>query len=153
MKNNWIKNFNALALSPNRRTILEIINIGLGAIDTEKVMRDSILLEGDMLKIKNQSFDLTQFKKIKVVGCGKAAPRAAFALEDILGDKISEGAVIGLEKVATKIIRSFVGTHPKPSEENREAGERKYEMAEDGKENGLVIVIFSGGGFFLFFFS
>ena len=146
MKNNWIKNFNALALSPNRRTILEIINIGLGAIDTEKVMRDSILLEGDVLKIKNQSFDLTQFKKIKVVGCGKAAPRAAFALEDILGDKISEGAVIGLEKVATKIIRSFVGTHPKPSEENREAGKRIYEMAEDANEDDLVIVIVSGGG-------
>src|SRR3989344_602186 len=68
MKNNWIKNFNALALSPNRRTILEIINTGLGAIDTEKVMRDSILLEGDVLKIKNQSFYLTQFKKIKVSG-------------------------------------------------------------------------------------
>src|SRR3989338_1999094 len=146
MKNNWIKNFDNLALSSNRRTVLEIINTGLGAIDTEKVMRDSILLEGGMLKIKNQSFNLSKFKKIKVVGFGKAAPKAALVLENILGDRISEGAVIGLEKVDTKIIKSFVGTHPRPSLENLEASRKIYDIADCANADELLIAIVSGGG-------
>ena len=63
-----IKNFDELATTPNRKTALEIIEAGLEAINTEKVIEDSISLVGSVLFIKGKSFNLTKFKKIKVVG-------------------------------------------------------------------------------------
>jgi glycerate-2-kinase len=125
---------------------LEIIETGLDAINTEKVIESSISLVGSMLFIKGKSFNLSKFKKIKVVGFGKSSPDAALALEKILGKRISEGAVIGLHKVPTEYIESFVGTHPRPSEMNIEAGKKIYEIINGSNEDDLIIVLVSGGG-------
>ena len=48
--------------------------------------------------------------------------------------------------MATKYIETFVGTHPRPSEMNIEAGEKIYEMIKDSDEEDLIIVLVSGGG-------
>ncbi|MCX6751695.1 MAG: DUF4147 domain-containing protein [Candidatus Nomurabacteria bacterium] len=141
-----IKNFDELATTPNRKMALEIIETGLEAINTEKVIEDSISLVGSALFIKGKSFNLTKFKKIKVVGFGKSSPDAALALEKILGKRISGGAVIGLQKVPTEYIESFIGTHPRPSETNIEAGKKIYEIINESNEDDLIIVLVSGGG-------
>ena len=119
-----IKNFDELATTPNRKIALEIIETGLEAINTEKVMESSISVVGNILFIKSKPFNLTKYNKIKVVGFGKSSPDAVLALEKILGKRISGGVVIGLHKVPTEYIESFVGTHPRPSEMNIEAGEK-----------------------------
>jgi glycerate 2-kinase len=71
---------------------------------------------------------------------------AALALEKVLGDKITEGAVIGLEKIETKYVETFAGTHPVPSGENLLAGNKIYEIIKDSNEEDLIIVLVSGGG-------
>ena len=141
-----IKNFSELATTPNRELALKIIEAGLSAIDTENVISNSIKLENNILSIQDKSFDLNKFKKIKVVGFGKSSCMAALALEKVLGDKITEGAVVGLEKVKTKYIETFAGTHPRPSEENMIAGNKIYEILKDSKVEDLIIVLASGGG-------
>lgn len=146
MEKHWVKNFDDLAITPNRKMALEIMEAGLDAINTKKVIESSISLVGSMLFIKGKSFNLAKFKKIKVVGFGKSSPDAALALEKILGKRISEGAVIGLHKVSTEYIESFVGTHPRPSEMNIEAGEKVYELVKESNEDDLIIVLVSGGG-------
>jgi len=146
MAEKWIKNFDELATTPNRKMALEIIESGLDAIGTEKVINSSISLVGSFLFIKGKSFNLAKFKKIKVVGFGKSSCEAALALEKILEDRISEGAVIGLKKADCKYIETFVGTHPRPSEANIEAGKKIYEIADRAEESDLIIVLVSGGG-------
>ncbi len=146
MKKKWIKNFDELAISENRKLALEIIEAGIDAINTEKAINDSVKLGNNVLSISGESFDLSKFKKIKVVGFGKASVDAAIALEKILGSKINEGAVIGLAKANSKYIETFSGTHPKPSQANVRAGERIYEIVKDSDEGDLIIVIVSGGG-------
>ena len=141
-----IKNFDELATTPNRKIALEIIETGLEAINTEKVMESSISVVGNILFIKSKPFNLTKYNKIKVVGFGKSSPDAVLALEKILGKRISGGVVIGLHKVPTEYIESFVGTHPRPSEMNIEAGEKIYELIKDSDEEDLIIVLVSGGG-------
>jgi len=142
----WIKNFEELATTPNRKLALQIIESGLDAIDTENVILNSLKLENNILSIQGKSFDLNKFKKIKIVGFGKSSCQAALALEKILGSRITEGAVIGLEQFSTKYIETFVGTHPRPTEENFEAGKKIYEIIKDSTEEDLVIVLVSGGG-------
>jgi glycerate-2-kinase len=142
----WIKNFNELATTPNRKTALEIMEAGLNAINTEEVIKDKIKLENNTLAIMGENFDLSKFKKIKVVGFGKSSCEAALALEKILGSKISEGAVIGLNKVTCDIVETFAGTHPKPSPLNIEAGKKIYEIISGSTAEDLIIVLVSGGG-------
>ena len=143
---NWIKNWDELATTPNRKITLEIINSGLNAINTEIVMLNSVKLDNNILNVGGQNFDLNDFKNIKVVGFGKSSSEAAVALEEILGDKITAGAVIGLEKVDCKHIETFAGTHPRPSVVNIEAGKKIYEIIKDSTEEDLIVVLVSGGG-------
>ena len=146
MNKGMIKNFDDLAVTPNRKLALEIIEAGLNAISTKKVVGSLVSLKGDILTVNDKEFDLTKFKRIKVVGFGKSSCDAALALEEILGLRIEKGAVIGLEKVDCKYIEIFAGTHPRPTEANVEAGKKIYEIIKDSTEEDLIIVLVSGGG-------
>jgi len=146
MERHWIKNFDELATTENRKLALQIAEVGYDSINTEKAIFNSIHLDGNILNIKDESFDLSKFKKIKVVGFGKCSPDAAFALEQVLGDRISAGVVIGLKKVDCKYIESFVGTHPRPSEVNIEPSKKIHDIVSGGSEDDLVIALVSGGG-------
>jgi len=146
MISKWIKNFDNLVTTENRRLILEIAEAGLEAINTKDVVASSIKLENNILFVKDQKFDLNKFKKIKVVGFGKASCEAASALEAIFGSKINEGAVVDLNKTTCIYIEMLTGTHPRPSEMNVVAGERIYEIIKDSNEYDLIIVLVSGGG-------
>jgi len=143
---NRIKNFDQLAITENRRLALSVAEAGLAALDTEKVILDSVRLVDNHLSVLGENFDLSKFKNIKVVGFGKAVSAAAVALEKILGPKIKEGAVIGLDKVKCDYIETFVGTHPRPSRVNVEAGEKIYTIVKNSEVDDLIIVVVSGGG-------
>jgi glycerate-2-kinase len=146
MKKHWIKNYNELATTENRKLAFEIAEAGLDAINTENVVLKSVKLEQNILNIKGESFDLSKFKKIKVVGFGKCSIEGALALEKILGDKISEGAVVGLYKIPCEYIETFEGTHPRPTELNVKAGKRIFDIVNGSTEEDLIIVVVSGGG-------
>ncbi|MFA6585601.1 MAG: DUF4147 domain-containing protein [Candidatus Paceibacterota bacterium] len=146
MNERLIKNFDDLATTENRKIALEIIEAGLGAINTSKVISSLVSLTGDVLSVAGKKFDLTKYKNIKVVGFGKSSCEGALAIEKILGARITSGAVIGLQKADCKYIETFAGTHPKPSEENIKAGEKIYEIINGSKEDDLIIVLVSGGG-------
>ena len=81
MEKSRIKNFNELATTENRKLALAIAESGLAAINTEEVILNSIKLQNNILSILGKDFDLANYKRIKVVGFGKASPSAALALE------------------------------------------------------------------------
>ena len=146
MDRHWIKNFNELAMTPNRKMALEIVEAGFDAINTEEVIKNKIKLENNILFINNESFDLNKFKNIKVIGFGKASMDGALAVEKILGSRIKEGVVIGLDKANLNYIETFAGTHPRPSETNLVAGEKIYKILKDSSVEDLIIILISGGG-------
>ncbi|PIR68571.1 hypothetical protein COU49_00215 [Candidatus Nomurabacteria bacterium CG10_big_fil_rev_8_21_14_0_10_35_16] len=146
MNEGLIKNFDELAIDENRKLILQVVEAGLVAINTRNVVLNSISLQDSLLGIQNQTFNLNEFKNIKIIGIGKASGEATLALEEILNSKITEGVIIGLDQISCKYIETFVGTHPRPSEANLEAGKKIYELLSNSKESDLIIVIVSGGG-------
>ncbi len=146
MREHSIKNFDKLAINEDRKEVLEIIESGLEAINTKKAIDYYFKLNGNFLHIDGEKFDLSKFKRIKVVGFGKSSSEAAKVLENIFGDKITDGAVIGLQKINLKYIESFSGTHPVPSNANVEAGRRIYEIISNSNEEDLIIALVSGGG-------
>jgi glycerate-2-kinase len=146
MTDRLIENLEELETNSNRKLALSIATAGLNAINTEEAIFRSIKLEGDTLRVAGESFDLSKFKNIKVVGFGKSSASATLALEKVLGSKIKEGAVIGINKVNSNYVETFVGTHPRPSEVNISAGNKIYEIAKNSNEDDLIIVLVSGGG-------
>ena len=142
----YIKNFTELATTPERKQVLNLLDVGLQAINTQEAIRRNIQLEGNILSVMGQSFDLSQFARIKVVGFGKASCDAAVALEEILGNKINQGVVIGLDALACSVIETFAGSHPRPTHANALVGERIRRIVEESTEDDLLIVIISGGG-------
>ncbi len=146
MDGRWIKNWSELAVSENRISAMRIVESGLDSIDTHQVILNSLKIDGQILTVKDREYDLSKFKHIKVIGFGKASCDAAQALEKVLGSKIMEGVVIGLNKKICEYIDTYNGTHPRPSPENAGVGKKIIEMISDGGEDDLVIVVVSGGG-------
>lgn len=135
-----------LAITPARRKALEIVSAGLEAIDTKAVINSTVRLDSGFLTIKNEKINLKKFKRIFVIGFGKASATAAFAIEKIFGEKIFAGAVIDQSVFGLKRIHGYKGTHPRPSPKNLEASKSIIDLARGISADDLVIMIISGGG-------
>ncbi len=142
----WIKNKTELATSTARSKVMEIIEAGYDAIDTEQVIRSAVSCNDEKLNIKGQNFYLNEFDNIYVVGFGKASCQASAVLSDILKDKIREGVAIGLEPVACEFVKTYGGSHPLPSVKNVEISERILKLSKALTRRDLVITVVSGGG-------
>lgn len=142
----WIKNAAELTTTPGRELALKIADAGLEAIDTAKVVEASVRIHDHILHIKDLEFDLKKFKRIKVVGFGKASCTAAAVIEKILGEKLTGGAVIDIAVGKCELIEHYVGTHPKPSSQNVVATRHIVDLAKDITKEDLVLVLASGGG-------
>lgn len=143
-----IKNFNQLATTPLRRAGLQILSAGLEAILTDRVLARMARLRGEILEIGDRTFDLNRFKNVYLIGFGKVACDAAFALEKTLGPRLTGGRILDIKDAphAHPNVVVFKGTHPKPSEENVRATGEILEFAKQFTKDDLVLVVVSGGG-------
>lgn len=144
-----IQNFEDLATTTERRLALELAEVGLEAIATRQAIHQAIKLEAGILKLVGKKKEFQLPKRVFVVGVGKCAIAAAEELEQILGDHLSGGLVIDVNKSITctlKKIECFVGTHPFPSDENIVVAGRLMESLQNLTAEDLVLVIVSGGG-------
>lgn len=146
MDSKWIQNFDELAVSEERRLALEIVESGYAAIDTERIVHSAVSLRNSTLRVQDKEFDLKKFKHIRIIGFGKAACKAALALEAVLGERISSGVVVSTSVAKCNSIEVFQGTHPRASAENIKATKRIFELSQGMTEDDLVLVIVSGGG-------
>lgn len=148
-KNHFIKNFNQLATSKERKLALEIVETGFAALDTTRIIENNFNIKDGILKIKCHTFDLTDFKNIYLIGLGKCACDAALAIKTKLGKLIKAGVVIDIKSPSdynNSAIKFFKGTHPKPSIENVKASEAIVKLSESITGDDLVLIIVSGGG-------
>jgi len=140
-----IKNFERLAITETRKVALEIIEAGLEAIDTEKIIHQSVKLEKETLTINDLQIDLKN-KNLYICGIGKCAYKAAASLENILGSQIKGGIVMGVEPGSLKYLKYIQGTHPLPSETNTRGTNELLKFAKERGEKDLILTIISGGG-------
>lgn len=142
-----IKNFEELAVSAARRGALEIAEAGFEAIDTRSVIKKNVVLDGEILRLAGREFRLRDTHKIIVAGVGKCAGEAAFAVEEILGERVSGGVVVSIGRAPDlKRITLYRGTHPLPSDDNIKGATALTESLRGLTENDLVIFLISGGG-------
>ncbi len=148
LKKDWIKNKEDLALTPPRQDALAILEAGLDAIDTETVILEELRWDAaaKVLRVKDATVCLADYRRICLVAFGKCAVRAATALEDILGEVLTGGLVLDIQAGTFKKLSSRVGTHPWPSAANFSATKEIVNLLEGLTAEDLVLVIVSGGG-------
>jgi glycerate-2-kinase len=120
----------------------------IAAVEPERLIRESVVREDNLIRIKGMTFDLAGFEKVFLIAFGKAAGAMAGALVDILGERLSSGLVVvpgpGVKTVPK--LEYLEATHPVPDARSVEAARRALEIAGKAGEKDLVFVCISGGG-------
>jgi glycerate-2-kinase len=120
----------------------------IAAVEPERLVRESVVREGDLVRIKGTTFDLAGFEKVFLVAFGKAAGAMSGALADILGERLTSGLVVvpGPGAKAVPKLEYIEASHPIPDARSVEAARRALEIAGKAGEKDLVFVCISGGG-------
>jgi glycerate-2-kinase len=133
-----------------RRDALLAVRATLNAADPRKLVDRAITLDGGILTAGGRKYDLDAYRKVVVLGGGKACGLMAAEMERILGGSIDEGVVIvpGTQKALPKLrrVRLEKSSHPLPTEEGVHAVQRMLEVAARVGSGDLVVSLFSGGG-------
>jgi glycerate-2-kinase len=141
-----IKNIADLSTTPLRRDVLKILEAGYQSVLTDIVIREELSIDGDTICVRNTNVCLSDFERVFFVGIGKCAVDASVAIERILGERITDGMVLDVKEGVFRRVRSIVGTHPFPSEQNVVATREIVRMLSGLTERDLVITVISGGG-------
>lgn len=133
---------------PHGEGIQRILAASIQAVEPGLVVRKQISLSRTCLRIGNNDYDLEKYKRIIVIGIGKAAPAMTKSIEDLLGDRIRAGYIV-TKKIppgySSRLLVIEAG-HPVPDEHSLVAGRKIIDLLDQADENDLVICLISGGG-------
>jgi glycerate 2-kinase len=144
--------------SPWEGSIRRILKAAFLAVDPYTAIRKSISIQKNSLRVKNQRFQLSRYKRIRLIGMGKACIPMALAIQDLLGDQITDGLLVVKDqphvpgsahtsaegsRLHYPIIKS---SHPVPDERSQRAGSVLKTFLQDSHPDDLVICLVSGGG-------
>lgn len=134
--------------STRRTPILAVLEAALDAVDPVKAIRAVLTREGDTLTVAGREYDLTHYQRVIVVGAGKAGAPMTQAVEEVLGDRITDGLVVVKtgHSAPTSHVEIAEASHPRPDAAGVAAGERILQLAQQATQNDLVIALLSGGG-------
>lgn len=158
-----IKNINSLTSHGNitgRKIVAKLLDTGLDALDPYFRVKEFIKVENNKILINNigfemkedphsgpLEFDLANYDRVFVIGAAKGIQRAALAFEEVLGDVLTAGHVIGKhgEEIICKKIEVTLAGHPVPDNFCAEGCRKIEELLSDVTERDLVFSVFGSG--------
>ena len=151
----YIKNFNKLLENTKcnkcrkaREIVLRTLNRALEEANPRKAVRKSLKkIRKRVIEVYGKPFS---YRKLYVVGFGKASGEMALAVEEIIGEDVDKGVIIVPENIAHKYkfkyLKTIASTHPIPSVKSVKAGEEIISITQEAEAEDLVLVLISGGG-------
>lgn len=146
----YIQNHSQLATSKQRQVALDLIEAAYQAIQPDFAVKQNISKQDSILKLGQQSFDLSQFNNVYLVGFGKGSANISLLIEQELGDSLTEGWVVDVTEVTFSKIKFTLGNHPLPSQANLDFTHTVVEALGNLTDKDLVIVVTCGGGSAMF---
>ncbi len=139
-------------LSRLKADALLLFKKGIDAVNGYKVVKDALRLEGDVLNVvaqgKFKKVDLSQFKRVHLVGVGKASVAMAKAAKEVLGERVSSSFVVTKYAYASDApsdLRVVESAHPIPDENSYKNARELFRLCNEAKEDDLIINVVSGG--------
>ena len=137
-----------MKLKKLREDALNIFNAGIKAVDPANAVKRYLTRQDDRLEIQGQTYDLSKYENIYVIGMGKASAAMAQAVEELIGDRLKAG-VLNVKyghTVPLKIVRVNEAGHPVPDEAGLSGTRQIIDMLRQTGEKDLVFCLISGGG-------
>ncbi len=136
--------------SSSRRVLVEALSQALLAADPRTILRNKVKVRKSELQIGALSFKLSEFRRVLVIGGGKAAAGMALEIEQILDGWIMGGSVnipaYTKPWPKRKKISFNPASHPVPSEDGVRGVKSMLRLVGQPSEEDLVICLISGGG-------
>ena len=135
-------------LAKLRKHARQIFQAGLQAVDPVEAIIGHVTLQDKALIISGRQFNLKDYDRILVVGAGKAVAPMAKAVEDLLGNRISDGVIVVKDEhgLPLKKIKICEASHPVPDERGVQGTEEILSLVETAGKRDLIICLISGGG-------
>lgn len=132
--------------------ITEIMSAALNAVDPYEAVSCHLHRQGNNLLIGDRLYSLNNFKRIFLIGAGKASVPMAEAAIKTIGELITSGVIItkrghlqhGVSFPSN--IEIVQAGHPLPDEDGIEASWRIIQLLRKTSSTDLVICLISGGG-------
>jgi glycerate-2-kinase len=133
----------------------KIFYAALNAVNPYNAVANSIRIEDSTLIVGEEdspsdSYDLSRFKQINIVGCGKAAWPMCLAIEKVAGKHIGRGLVVTKYNHVSDPYPSKIeireAAHPYPDRSGYDATVQTARILESSGKDDLVIALISGGG-------
>ena len=158
-----IHNKQALSAHGNkegRKIVAELLDAGLDSLDPYYRVKQLISVKNNKIYLNTEGFemqgdphrgvavyDLADYDRIFVIGAAKGIQRAALAMEEVLGEHLTAGHVIGKhgEKIVCRRIGVTCAGHPVPDSYCIEGCKKIEALAKDINERDLVFTIFGSG--------
>jgi glycerate 2-kinase len=124
-----------------------IFRAGLSAVDPEAAIRSQVSRQGHNLLVAGRAYDLNDFRRVSLIGAGKATALMAKALEELLEDRLAEGLILVKPGYATPLrtTRVIEAGHPIPDQSGLEGTTEIIRQLRAASESDLVVCAFSGG--------
>jgi glycerate-2-kinase len=147
----FIRNYDQLATTPYRKTVLDLVETGLAAIQFKPATDDQVKLENQILHITTKQYDLSQVDRLYIVGFGKGSADVCHLLEQKLGDHLTAGWDIDVVDAPDfQKIQYAKGAHPVPGQVNLDFTRNVLDRLQQLTGRDLVLVVICGGGSALF---
>jgi glycerate 2-kinase len=123
----------------------------LKAVDLSAIIRQRIRLDGDLLLIDEEVYDLSRFAEVILIGIGKASLQMGHAVEALLGARLTRGLLVTNRRESLRLKSEIiVAGHPVPDAQSLRAGKRAIEILANCRPDALILFLISGGGSSLF---
>jgi glycerate 2-kinase len=131
----------------SRPHALQIFRAALGAADPGAAIRRHVRVSAGGLKVDGHRYRLADYDRIRVIGAGKASARMARALEQLLGNRITDGWVNVPDGAQVRLRRIHLheAGHPVPDVRGAEGSRRIAEIASESGPRDLLLAVISGG--------
>ncbi|MBS7658405.1 MAG: glycerate kinase [Candidatus Bathyarchaeia archaeon] len=147
-KNLLIENGLTIEAREARRLVLNGLEETLKLADPNSFLSRWVSRANNILQVGELKFNLNNFKRIFLVGAGKAGGSMAAFIEAILEDKLTEGWVNipkGYKVPSLRRVNIHESSHPIPDEASVTGALKIINIVEKAEAEDLIICVLSGG--------
>ncbi len=124
-----------------------VVESSIGAVKPAAVLESRVRLSGDILKLYDQTIDLSRSHALKCVAIGKCAEAMAYEFRRKLGNRVTGVIAAPVEMhLSVQGFEVFKTGHPYPDAESVKAGNRVRELAATCRPGDVIFFLISGGG-------
>jgi len=134
---------------------IETLNLAIHAVKPKNLMRRSLQFEDDTLITEEEKFKFIDYKKILIIGGGKAAADMLEIIEKLLIQasyinyegiiNVPEGLELDVSRISEKVSINYA-SHPIPDENGLIGTKKMMDLIQKATKDDLIICLISGGG-------